>query len=80
VWLSTTWKGQTMKRDTYAGYVSTTRSATPKLLRLEREARRLRAEHAGDPLARLVIEIDFRMRDFAHRVAARLLSPGSRRT
>jgi len=52
-------------------------SVTPELHLLEREARRLRAEHVGDPLARLFIEIDFRIRDLAHRVAARLLSPGS---
>jgi hypothetical protein len=54
--------------------------ATPEWRFLEREARRLRAEYAGDPLARLFMEIDFRIRDLAHRIAARLLSPGSTRT
>jgi len=43
---------------------------------LEGQARRLRAEHAGDPLTRLFIEIDYRIRALAHRIAARLLSLG----
>jgi hypothetical protein len=37
------------------------------------EARRLRAEHVGDSLARLIIAIDLKMRSAAHRIAAGLL-------
>ena len=66
-----------MKRDTAAGSMKATPSVAPELRFLEREARRLRAELAGDPLARLFIEIDYRIRGLAHRIAARLLSPGS---
>jgi hypothetical protein len=40
---------------------------------LERDARRLRAEHAGDPLTRLVLAVDLQMRRAAHHVASRLM-------
>ena len=43
---------------------------------LEREARRLCADHTRDPLARLVIIFDLQVRRLAHRVAARLWAPG----
>jgi hypothetical protein len=42
---------------------------------LEREARRLCAEHAHDLLARLTIVFDLQVRRLAHRVAARLRGP-----
>ena len=42
----------------------------------EREARRLRAEHSRDLLARLVIAIDLQVRRAAHLVAAFLKTPG----
>ena len=66
-----------MKCGTPAGSMNATPSVAPELRSLEREARRLRAEHAGDPLARLFIEIDYRIRALAHRIAARLLLSGS---
>jgi len=66
-----------MKRNTAAGSMNATPSVAPELRSLEREARRLRVEHAGDPLARLFIEIDYGIRGLAHRIAARLLSPRS---
>jgi len=47
-----------------------------QLQELEREARRLRAEHARDSLARLAIVFDLQVRRLAHRVAARLPAPG----
>lgn len=50
--------------------------AKAELQDLEREARRLRAEHARDPLARLAIVFDLQVRRLAHRVAARLRAPG----
>ena len=69
-----------MKRGTPAGSTNATHSVTPKLRLLEREARRLCTEHVGDPLTRLSIELDFRVRGLAHRIAARLLSAGSMET
>ena len=66
-----------MKCGTPAGSMNATPSVAPELRSLEREARRLRAEHAGDPLARLFIEIDYGIRGLAHRIAARLLLSGS---
>ena len=66
-----------MKCGTPAGSMNATPSVAPELRSLEREARRLRAEHAGDPLAKLFIEIDYRIRGLAHRIAARLLLSGS---
>jgi hypothetical protein len=56
--------------------MNATATVAPELRFLEGEARRLRAEHAGDPLTRLFIEIDYRIRALAHRIAARLLSLG----
>jgi hypothetical protein len=69
-----------MKRDTPAGSINATHSVIPELRFVEREARCLCAEPAGDPLTRLFIEIDFRVRRLAHRIAARLLSAGSTET
>ena len=52
--------------------VSCTRAQHPlaELQEHEREARRLNAEISRDPLARLVIALDLRVRRLAHRVAA----------
>ena len=61
-----------MIRNTAAGSMNATPSVAPELRSLEREARRLRAEHAGDALARLFIDLDYRIRGLAHRIAARL--------
>lgn len=44
---------------------------------LERAARRLRAEHVHDPLARLAIVFDLQVRRLAHRLAATLWARGS---
>lgn len=46
------------------------------LQRLERDAHRLRAEHASDLLVRLVIAIDLQVRRLAHHVATRLAGRG----
>ena len=50
--------------------------ALAELQDLEREARRLRADHARDPLARLAIVFDLQVRRLAHRVGVRLRAPG----
>ena len=66
-----------MQCDTPACSMNAAATVAPELRFLEGEARRLRAEHAGDPLARLFIEIDYGIRGLARRIAARLLSPRS---
>jgi len=58
----------------HSTFVSRT-SAQHRLAELqkhEREARRRNAELSRDPLLRLVIALDLRVRRLAHRVAARL--------
>lgn len=42
----------------------------------EREARRLVGETSGDPLTRLAVAFDLRVRRLAHRVAARFQASG----
>jgi hypothetical protein len=64
-----------MNRSTVVSRASTVHPALAELQRLEREARRLRAEHAGDLLAKLAIDFDLLVRRLVHRVAARLRAP-----
>jgi hypothetical protein len=51
-------------------------TAATALQKLESEARRLRAEHAGDRLAQLAIGVDLAVRRFAQQVADRLRTAG----
>ena len=64
-----------MNRSTPASRANAPHPALAELQDLEREASRLRAEHARDPLARLAIVFDLQVRRLAHRVA-RLRAPG----
>jgi hypothetical protein len=70
--LKITRKEQTMNRSTPVSPANAPHPAPAELQDLEREARRLRAEHARDPLARLAIVFDLKVRRLAHRVAARV--------
>ena len=72
---STTRKEQTMNRSTCERRANAPHPTLAELQDLEREARRLRAEHARDLLARLPIVFDLQVRRLAHRVAARLRAP-----
>ena len=74
--LSTTRKEQAMNRSTPVSRASAPHPALAEMQYIEREARRLRAEHAHDSLARLAIVLDLQVRRLAHRVAARLRAPG----
>jgi hypothetical protein len=65
-----------MNRSTPVSRANASHPALAELQELEREARRLRAEHASDPLARLVIVFDLQVRRLARRVADRLRAPG----
>jgi hypothetical protein len=65
-----------MNRSTPLSHANARHPAFKELQDLEREARRLRAEHVHDPLARLAIVFDLQVRRLAHRVAARLRAPG----
>jgi hypothetical protein len=65
-----------MNRSTLVSRANAPHPALAELQDLEREARRLRAEHARDPLASLAIVFDLQVRRLAHRVAARLRAPG----
>jgi len=64
-----------MNRSTPVSRANAPHPALAEVQDLEREARRLRAEHVRDPLARLAIVFDLQVRRLAHRVAARLWSP-----
>ena len=55
------------------------RQPVAKLNDHEREARRLRAEHGSDPLAKLAISLDLQVRRVAHRIATSLQSGAARR-
>ena len=59
-----------MNRSTVLSRANTVPPALTELQHLEREARRLRAEHARDRLAKLAIDFDLQVRRLAHRVAA----------
>ena len=61
-----------MNRSTPVSRANALHPALAELQDLEREARRLRVEHAHYPLARLLIVFDLQVRRLAHRVAARL--------
>ena len=60
-----------MNHSTFASRTSA-QHPLAELQKHEREARRLNAEISRDPLLRLVITLDLRVRRLAHRVAARL--------
>ena len=69
---STTHKEQTMNRSTCESRANAPHRTLAELQDLERAARRLRAEHARDLLARLTVVFDLQVRHLAHRVTARL--------
>jgi hypothetical protein len=64
-----------MNRSTPVSRANAPYPALAELQDLEREARRVRAEHARDTLARLAIVFDLQVRRLAHRLAARLRAP-----
>lgn len=61
-----------MNRSTPVSRAYPSHPVLAELQDLEREARRLRTEHASDPLAKLAIVFDVQLRRLTHRVAARL--------
>jgi len=65
-----------MKRNTSTFHAEDAQTRV-SLLDLERETRRLFAEHARDPLATLAIALDAQVRLLAHRIAARLRARSS---
>ena len=64
-----------MNRSTPVSRANAPHPSLAELQDLEREARRLRAEHAHDLLARLTIVLDLQVRRLAHRVTTRLWAP-----
>ena len=65
-----------MNRSTPVSRANAPHPTLAELQDLEREARRLRAEHLRDPLARFVIALDLQVRRIAHGIAATLWTPG----
>ena len=68
-----------MNRSTPASCANAPHLVPAQLQDLEREAHCLRAEHAHDPLTRLIVVFDLQVRRLAHRVA-RLRAPSGATT
>lgn len=61
-----------MTRDTAGSPTIPTQSTHPALVAAEHEALRLLGGHARDPLARIAIVLDLKVRRVAYRMAGRL--------